>query len=46
MHCLPIRRNLVATDNVIDSEQSLIIDQSENRIYTAQYIIKKLLKNG
>ena len=46
MHCLPIRRNLVATDNVIDSEQSLIIDQSENRIYTAQHIIKKLLKNG
>ena len=46
MHCLPIRRNLVATDNVIDSEQSLIIDQSENRTYTAQYIIKKLLKNG
>ena len=44
MHCLPIRRNLVATDNVIDSEQSLIIDQSENRIYTAQHIIKKLLK--
>tara|TARA_A100000164_G_scaffold128702_1_gene114106 strand:- start:738 stop:1265 length:528 start_codon:yes stop_codon:yes gene_type:complete len=46
MHCLPIRRNLVATDNVIDSEQSIIIDQSENRTYTAQYIIKKLLKNG
>ena len=38
MHCLPIRRNLVATDNVIDSEQSLIIDQSENRTYTAQYL--------
>ena len=46
MHCLPIRRNLVATDNVIDSKQSLIIEQSENRTYTAQYIIKKLLKNG
>ena len=46
MHCLPIRRNLVATDNVIDSEQSLIIEQSKNRTYTAQYIIKKLLKNG
>ncbi len=46
MHCLPIRRNLIATDNVIDSEQSLVIKQSENRIYTAQYIIKNLLKNG
>ncbi len=46
MHCLPIRRNLVASDNVIDSQQSLVLEQSKNRIYTAQYIIKTLLKNG
>ncbi|MBJ34988.1 MAG: acetylornithine carbamoyltransferase [Flavobacteriaceae bacterium] len=45
MHCLPIRRNVVATDEVIDSSNSLILKQSENRIYSAQYIIKKLLEN-
>tara|TARA_A100000164_G_C21911409_1_gene775808 strand:- start:416 stop:1369 length:954 start_codon:yes stop_codon:yes gene_type:complete len=45
MHCLPIRRNVVATDKVIDNPNSLILKQSENRIYSAQYIIKKLLEN-
>ena len=45
MHCLPIRRNVVATDEVIDSSNSLILMQSQNRIYSVQYIIKKLLEN-
>jgi N-succinyl-L-ornithine transcarbamylase len=46
MHCLPIRRNVVAADKVLDSPNSLIIKQSENRIYAAQVILKQLLENG
>ena len=45
MHCLPIRRNVVATDNVLDSPNSLVIEQAKNRIYASQLILKKLLQN-
>ncbi len=45
MHCLPIRRNIVASDEVLDNKNSLVIKQAENRIYSAQYIMEKLLKN-
>lgn len=43
MHCLPLRRNVVATDAVLDGEQSLVIEQANNRTYAAQLVIKKLL---
>ena len=45
MHCLPIRRNVVATDNVLDGPNSLVINQAQNRIYASQLILKKLLQN-
>ena len=43
MHCLPIRRNIVATDSVLNGTNSLVINQSENRIYSAQAVLKQLL---
>ena len=43
MHCLPVRRNIVATDNVLNGTNSLVINQSENRIYSAQAVLKQLL---
>ena len=45
MHCLPVRRNVVVDDDVIDSENSLVIRQAENRIYSALIILKKLIEN-
>lgn len=45
MHCLPVRRNVVVDDDVIDSENSLVISQAENRIYSALIILKKLIEN-
>lgn len=42
MHCLPVRRNVVATDGVLD--QSLIYQQAENRLYSAQAVLKHLLQ--
>ena len=46
MHCLPIRRNIVAADGVLDSPNSLVIQQSQNRIFSAQSVLKQVLENG
>ncbi len=43
MHCLPVRRNLVIDDEVLDSENSLIYLQAENRKYASKIVLKKLL---
>jgi N-succinyl-L-ornithine transcarbamylase len=46
MHCLPVRRNVVVADQVLDSDQSLVIQQSENRVYAAQAVLSHLLSNS
>ena len=46
MHCLPVRRNVVVEDAVLDSAQSIVIEQSNNRTYAAQLVLKKILENG
>ena len=43
MHCLPIRRNIVASDEVLDNSNSLVIDQANNRTFAAQSVLKLLL---
>ncbi|KQC33571.1 acetylornithine carbamoyltransferase [Nonlabens sp. YIK11] len=45
MHCLPVRRNVVVEDAVLDSDQSVVIQQAGNRIYAAQAVLKTLLEN-
>jgi len=45
MHCLPVRRNVVVEDAVLDSEQSIVIQQANNRTYAAQVVLKKILEN-
>lgn len=45
MHCLPVRRNVVVSDEVLDSEQSLVIEQANNRTYAVQLVLKKILEN-
>jgi N-succinyl-L-ornithine transcarbamylase len=46
MHCMPIRRNVIATDGVIDSPHSLMYEQAHNRLHSAKYVIKSLLENA
>jgi N-succinyl-L-ornithine transcarbamylase len=43
MHCLPVRRNMIVTDDVIESPQSIVIPQAGNREISAQYVIKKMI---
>ena len=43
MHCLPVRRNVEVSDKVLDSEQSLIFEQSYNRLWAAQAVLKNML---
>ena len=45
MHCLPVRRNVVVTDSVLDSNRSLVIQQANNRTYATQTILKELISN-
>jgi len=44
MHCLPVRRNVIVTDEVIDSPRSLVIDEAENRLHVQKAILTELLK--
>ncbi|GMN09912.1 acetylornithine carbamoyltransferase [Croceitalea sp. MTPC9] len=44
MHCLPVRRNVVVEDAVLDSNQSLVIEQANNRTYSAQLVLKRILE--
>lgn len=44
MHCLPIRRNVVASDAVLDSENALIYEQAGNRVFAAQSVLHDLIK--
>ncbi len=45
MHCLPLRRNVVASDAVLDGGQSLVIEQARNRTVAAQLVLKKILEH-
>lgn len=44
MHCLPVRRNMIVTDGVIESERSLVIEEAANREISAQVVIKRILE--
>lgn len=45
MHCLPVRRNVVVEDAVIDSDSSLVIEQANNRTFAAQWVLKNILED-
>jgi len=44
MHCLPVRRNVIVTDGVIDSANSVVIDEAENRLHIQKAIMSELIK--
>jgi N-succinyl-L-ornithine transcarbamylase len=44
MHCLPVRRNVIVSDQVIDSPNSLVIQQAANRVISIQTVLSMLLE--
>ena len=45
MHCLPVRRNLVVSDEVIDSPDSVVIEEAANRVVSAQTALWDILQS-
>ena len=45
MHCLPVRRNMIVSDDVIESERSIVIPEAANREISATVVLKRLLEN-
>ena len=45
MHCLPVRRNMIVSDEVIDSPRSLVIPEAANRVVSAQVVMKRMLED-
>ena len=45
MHCLPVRRNMIVTDDVIEGPRSLVIPEAANREISATVVLKKILEN-
>ena len=44
MHCLPVRRNMIVSDEVIDSPKSIVIPEAANRVVSAQFVMKRMLE--
>ncbi len=45
MHCLPVRRNMIVSDEVIDSDRSIVIPEAANRVVSVQTVIKMMLES-
>jgi N-succinyl-L-ornithine transcarbamylase len=46
MHCLPVRRNVELSDEVLDSANSLVTQEASNRVWAAQAVLSAILKNA
>src|SRR5471030_3268681 len=45
MHCLPVRRNLELSDEILDGSNSIVVHEAGNRVWAAQAVLKKMLEN-
>jgi N-succinyl-L-ornithine transcarbamylase len=46
MHCLPVRRNIELSDEVLDSQHSIVTQQASNRVWAAQAVLSEILKGN
>ena len=46
MHCLPVRRNVELSDEVLDGPNSLVTLEASNRVWAAQAVLSEILRNG
>jgi len=45
MHCLPVRRNLELSDEILDGPSSIVVHEAGNRVWSAQAVLKRMLEN-
>jgi len=45
MHCLPVRRNLELSDEILDGPSSIVVHEAGNRVWAAQAVLKRMLEN-
>jgi N-succinyl-L-ornithine transcarbamylase len=45
MHCLPVRRNLELSDEILDGESSIVVHEAANRVWAAQAVLKRMLES-
>jgi len=45
MHCLPVRRNMIVSDEVIDGPNSIVVQEAANRVVSAQVVLREMLKS-
>jgi N-succinyl-L-ornithine transcarbamylase len=45
MHCLPVRRNIELSDEILDGQNSLITQEASNRVWAAQAVLSSMLQN-
>lgn len=46
MHCLPVRRNVELSDEILDGENSIVTQEASNRVWAAQAVLSEILKNS
>jgi N-succinyl-L-ornithine transcarbamylase len=46
MHCLPVRRNVELSDEILDGPSSIVTQEASNRVWAAQAVLADLLKNN
>lgn len=45
MHCLPVRRNLELSDEILDGPNSIVVHEAGNRVWAAQAVLKQMLES-
>jgi len=45
MHCLPVRRNLELSDEILDGKSSIVVHEAANRVWAAQAVLKRMLES-
>jgi N-succinyl-L-ornithine transcarbamylase len=45
MHCLPVRRDLELSAEILDGESSVVVHEAGNRVWAAQAVLKRMLEN-
>ena len=46
MHCLPVRRNVELSDEILDGPMSIVTQQASNRVWAAQAVLSEILRNN